>query len=177
MWYYQLNDQQEGPCDSETIRDLIARRVLGGDSLVWKEGQNDRYRLADTELASLIPATVPPPIRTNVPPPVRLPSPVDLMGLIKPGDDRKTWLTYAVLGTAGAVTLAALMTSLAVLAASGGRGSTTSDSPSRVARRSELHEYYVDCPHCDGTGEIEMPISGKMYCSRCGGAGYISEWR
>jgi hypothetical protein len=80
MWYYQLNDQQEGPCDGETIKDLIERRTIGRATLVWKEGLHAWCRLAETELVALLP-------------------PVILAGITKPGDVRKTWLIFAILAS------------------------------------------------------------------------------
>jgi hypothetical protein len=72
MWYFQFNNQQNGPNDSEVIKILLVKQTLTRDTLVWKEGMNDWRRLADTELASLIPATSPPPINPSIvqPPPI-----------------------------------------------------------------------------------------------------------
>jgi hypothetical protein len=62
MWYFQFNNQQNGPNDSQVIKALLAKQTLSRDTLVWKEGMSDWQRLADTELALLIPINLPPPI-------------------------------------------------------------------------------------------------------------------
>jgi len=63
MWYYQLNHCQHGPTDAETIKDMLAQQILTRDSQVWTEGLSAWTRLGDTELASLLPTHVSPPLR------------------------------------------------------------------------------------------------------------------
>jgi GYF domain 2 len=63
MWYYQLNHCQHGPTDAATIKDLLTQQMLTRDSQVWTEGMSAWRRLAETELASLLPTQVPPPLR------------------------------------------------------------------------------------------------------------------
>jgi len=98
MWYFQFNNQQNGPNDSEVIKALLTKRTLNGHTLVWKEGMPDWRRLADTELAPLIPTCLPPPINapavqkaTVQPPPIqpaRTPPPVDQSGPTQAADNQ-----------------------------------------------------------------------------------------
>src|SRR5262249_45687764 len=90
MWYYQLNNQQVGPSDQETIQDLLTKRILTRKTLVWKEGMSEWSRLADTELALVMPTNVPPPIS-----PPALPPPA--AGFGGSGTLRSIWLSSAVL--------------------------------------------------------------------------------
>ena len=38
MWYYQLEDQAQGPVSEQDIRNLIADGTISDSNLVWKEG-------------------------------------------------------------------------------------------------------------------------------------------
>ena len=40
-WYYAENNRREGPVDEPLFRDLIARGVVGPDTLVWTDGMED----------------------------------------------------------------------------------------------------------------------------------------
>jgi hypothetical protein len=62
MWFFQFNNCQNGPINIEVVKDLLAKRTISGDTLVWKDGMNGWSRLADSELASLIPESPAPTV-------------------------------------------------------------------------------------------------------------------
>lgn len=41
MWYYAIDDQQQGPVSLDELKGMIARGELDSDSLVWQDGMND----------------------------------------------------------------------------------------------------------------------------------------
>lgn len=51
MWYYVLNGQQQGPVTEEQLRELIFRRGIRQDTLVWRAGMPDWLPAQKTELA------------------------------------------------------------------------------------------------------------------------------
>lgn len=55
MWYYSLNNAQEGPVDEEMIRLLLDTNVIGLKTLVWQPGMSDWKHLEETFLATLSP--------------------------------------------------------------------------------------------------------------------------
>lgn len=59
MWHYHLNDISNGPVNDEAIVDLIFRRLINRDTLVWKEGMPQWKPLAATELLKFLPVESP----------------------------------------------------------------------------------------------------------------------
>lgn len=41
QWYYAQNNQQLGPVDEATLRQLVAQGIIRADTLVWREGMGD----------------------------------------------------------------------------------------------------------------------------------------
>lgn len=50
-WYYAQNNRREGPVEEPLFRDLIARGVVGPDTLVWTDGMADWAPLASSPAA------------------------------------------------------------------------------------------------------------------------------
>ena len=69
MWYYNLNNQQNGPVDEDTIKSLIGSGAVTAQTLVWRAGMERWMPLPQTPLAALIPAGGPPPIAPAPAPP------------------------------------------------------------------------------------------------------------
>ena len=56
MWYYSQNNQQLGPISEDQLKAMLRGGVLGGATLVWKEGMSDWTAVADVAvLASVAP--------------------------------------------------------------------------------------------------------------------------
>jgi hypothetical protein len=66
VWFFQFNNRQNGPIDTEVVKDLLAKHTLSKDTLVWKDGMNGWDCLSNTELAALIPSRLPPPINPTI---------------------------------------------------------------------------------------------------------------
>ena len=81
MWYYHINNQQTGPVDEDTIKSLLGSSTVTAGTLMWQTGMEKWLPLAQTQLASLLPAGAPPMV--NVPPPVN-PSPAAAPSLFTP---------------------------------------------------------------------------------------------
>jgi hypothetical protein len=58
MWYYSMNNIQEGPVDEETIRLLLDTKSISLKTFVWQPGMSDWKRLEETFLATLSPEYV-----------------------------------------------------------------------------------------------------------------------
>ena len=58
-WYYYQNNQQVGPVEETTIRDLIASRVITHDTLVWGDGMETWQPITTTPLATMLPVAPP----------------------------------------------------------------------------------------------------------------------
>ncbi|WP_050627972.1 GYF domain-containing protein [Bradyrhizobium viridifuturi] len=46
-WFYGSDGQQKGPCSDAELRDLIARRKVTADTLVWSEGMTGWAKAGD----------------------------------------------------------------------------------------------------------------------------------
>lgn len=61
MWYYELNQTQNGPVDEAVVAGLLANGTLTVNTLVWREGLVDWVPLHQTELSrSAVTASAPP---------------------------------------------------------------------------------------------------------------------
>ncbi|ANB75028.1 hypothetical protein AYM40_21620 [Paraburkholderia phytofirmans OLGA172] len=60
-WHYEHNGQRLGSVSEEEIGNLIAARVIGPDTLVWRQGQADWTPLSKTDLASKLRSLNTPP--------------------------------------------------------------------------------------------------------------------
>jgi len=54
MWYYVLNNKQNGPTDEAGIKSLLDAGTIVPTTLVWQEGMADWKSLSQTQLAYLI---------------------------------------------------------------------------------------------------------------------------
>jgi hypothetical protein len=62
MWYYNYNDQQNGPVSEEVVRDLINQNIITPNTLVWREGMSNWQPAAAVELQPLFSTHGPPPV-------------------------------------------------------------------------------------------------------------------
>jgi len=61
MWYYVLNNKQNGPTDEAGIKSLLDAGTIVPTTLVWQEGMADWKSLSQTQLAYLITPPAAPP--------------------------------------------------------------------------------------------------------------------
>lgn len=54
MWYYSLNENQQGPVDLATIAHLISNGTLTASTHVWREGLAEWQLLSQSELAGYL---------------------------------------------------------------------------------------------------------------------------
>ena len=69
-WFYAADGQQKGPLPEAQLRDLIARGMVRGDTLVWTEGMAGWQKAG--EIPGLVPGSVAAPVypQAGGPPPV-----------------------------------------------------------------------------------------------------------
>ena len=66
MWYYQFEDQAQGPVSEQDIRTLISHGTISDNTLLWKEGMPEWKPVRDVDEfrrhAFVSPPTSPPPL-------------------------------------------------------------------------------------------------------------------
>lgn len=65
IWFYAHNNEQKGPVDIAEIDMLVAAKVIGPDTLVWRDGMGDWQ-----PAAAALPATSKPSDWPDMPPPM-----------------------------------------------------------------------------------------------------------
>jgi hypothetical protein len=88
MWHYQKDNAPTGPIDFSEVEDLIGKNQIIRSTKVWKEGMPDWLPAFETELQSIFPQNVPPPVA----PPSVSPSPLTYQSAsaqVIPADDVK----------------------------------------------------------------------------------------
>jgi hypothetical protein len=54
VWFYLFGGKDIGPVDEGTIRELIANKILDGNTKVWRRGMTQWEKLATTDLAEVL---------------------------------------------------------------------------------------------------------------------------
>lgn len=54
MWYYMLDQQRIGPVDPEEVENLIAKKRITQQTLLWREGMADWLPASQTEFATVV---------------------------------------------------------------------------------------------------------------------------
>lgn len=68
MWYYEINNEQQGPVEESEIQTLLASGSLNATSMVWREGQESWLPIAQVpEFASEAPAEAATAVATPAP--------------------------------------------------------------------------------------------------------------
>ena len=65
QWFYIAGDQQVGPVSEGQVRELIRRRELTSETLVWTETMTDWARAAATALFQPAAVTGPAPLQLS----------------------------------------------------------------------------------------------------------------
>ncbi len=66
-WYYSSGEQQLGPVDDDTIKELASSGKINRTTMVWCEGMEDWKQAGETQLVKLFPIE-PPPVKGGPPP-------------------------------------------------------------------------------------------------------------
>lgn len=64
QWFYAQGGQRKGPVTAETLRELLAARMIDGETPVWRQGLADWQPLRTTEIGTQLKDN-PPPIAAN----------------------------------------------------------------------------------------------------------------
>jgi hypothetical protein len=68
MWYYIVNNQQQGPVDNRKMQQLMQDNIINANTLIWQEGLPNWAPLQSTPLYGIIPVrNMPPAVPQNVP--------------------------------------------------------------------------------------------------------------
>ena len=92
MWYYTLNNQQNGPVDEAKIKELVANGSINLNTMVWTTGMNAWAPITQTQLASQL-SDLPP-----APPAAYYPAAAMKDPEVKKIDDLFMWFWISLIG-------------------------------------------------------------------------------
>jgi uncharacterized membrane protein YhaH (DUF805 family) len=65
MWYYSVNETQQGPVDAAVIGSLVANGTINASTFVWRDGLPNWQPLGQSELAGFLTSPTSAPMQTG----------------------------------------------------------------------------------------------------------------
>jgi len=65
-WYYTDRGERKGPVSVVQIKDLLNKKNIDPDTLVWRKGMKDWVRIRESDLSSFVDSDPPPVLTTHI---------------------------------------------------------------------------------------------------------------